>query len=147
MKKIIILLLLLFQFNLVYAQEYSRDATIEGINIPTIKDLDISWDSMQFTYVVKENYNYDANSHKYIKADIKYWDSSNNNIKFYNKTISDIKINLKYNSLNRNIKGIFNDNNFVIKYRQEYNVRLDIDGYLNKNNNYETIGIIELIVS
>ena len=42
---------------------------------------------------------------------------------------------------------IFNDNNFVIKYRQEYNVRLDIDGYLNKNNNYETIGIIELIVS
>ncbi len=147
MKKIIILLLLLFQFNLVYAQEYSRDATIEGINIPTIKDLDISWDSMQFTYVVKENYNYDANSHKYIKDDIKYWDSSNNNIKFYNKTISDIKINLKYNSLNRNIKGIFNDNNFVIKYRQEYNVRLDIDGYLNKNNNYETIGIIELIVS
>ena len=147
MKKIIILLLLLFQFNLVYAQEYSRDATIEGINIPTIKDLDISWDSMQFTYVVKENYNYDANSHKYIKDDIKYWDSSNNNIKFYNKTISDIKINLKYNSLNRNIKGIFNDNNFVIKYRQEYNVRLDLDGYLNKNNNYETIGIIELIVS
>ncbi len=147
MKKIIILLLLLFQFNFVYAQEYSRDATIEGINIPTIKDLDISWDSMQFTYVVKENYNYDANSHKYIKDDIKYWDSSNNNIKFYNKTISDIKINLKYNSLNRNIKGIFNDNNFVIKYRQEYNVRLDIDGYLNKNNNYETIGIIELIVS
>ncbi len=146
MKKNIILLLFLLPFAIIYADEYSKDVIISEINTPSIKDLDISWDSMEFTYVVKENYKYDINNHKYIKNDIKYWETTTNNIKINNKSVNSIKINLLFNNLNSDIKGKFNNNSFVIKQNEEYNVKLEIDGYL-KNDSKEIIGTIEVVVS
>ena len=146
MKKNIILLLLLLPFTIIYADEYSKDVIISEINTPSIKDLDISWDNMEFTYVVKENYEYDINNHKYIKNDIKYWETTTNNIKINNKSVNSIKIKLLFNNLNSNIKGKFNNNSFVIKQNEEYNVKLEIDGYL-KNDSKEIIGTIEVVVS
>ena len=49
----ILLITLIIVTNKVYAEEQSYDATISGVDTPTIYDVDIKWDSMKFTFVEK----------------------------------------------------------------------------------------------
>lgn len=144
----ILLITLIIVTNKVYAEVQSYDATISGVDTPTIYDVDIKWDSMKFTFVEKEKYKYNESNHTYNRIIEKYWSSDDNNIAIKNKSLKEVNVSLKFNTLNTNVKGSFTKNNFNIKSLEEHNTKLNLTGIIdNSYHEYRTIGEISIVVS
>ena len=174
--KVLIVIISIIAFtNVAYAEQQNRDATISNVvirntndattpdsniantnsnttqeedNVPSIYDVDIKWDNMQFRYIEEEKYIYDENMHIYKRSTQKYWSSNSNNISIKNKSTKKVNINLKFENINTNIKGTFSKNNFNIKTRGEENVKVNLTGNIdNSYSKYKTIGKISIVVS
>lgn len=147
-KIIFIILTTLVFINVVNAETNSYDATISGIDSPSIYDLDIKWDNMTFSYIEQEKYIYDSTNSTYKRTTQKYWSSSSNNINIKNKSLREVNVSLKYKSLNNNVTGTFSKDNFNIKSSEEQNIKLNLSGSIDSSyHEYKTVGEISIIVS
>ena len=147
-KIVFIILIPILFVNIVYAETESYDATITGVDTPSIYDVDIKWDNMTFSYIEQEKYIYDGNTNTYKRNIQKYWTSVSNNINIKNKSLKEVKISLKFKALDKNVDGTFSKNNFNIKSLEEQNIKLNLTGSINNSyNTYKTVGEISIVVS
>jgi len=147
--KLLILLLIISPFIMGYTVE-DKDISVMVDDIEVLSyNVEISWDSMEFTYTETVNYIWDIDNHIYEKGESTYkWNTSNNNIKINNKSKMPIDIELKYLRENSNIDGIFDIEKKTIQSNEEIISKLMLEGELSsKINNYIKIGTINLLIS
>jgi len=147
--KLLILLLIISPIIMGYTVE-DKDISVMVDDIEVLSyNVEISWDSMEFTYTETVNYIWDIDNHIYEKGESTYkWNTSNNNIKINNKSKMPIDIELKYLRENSNIDGIFDIEKKTIQSNEEIISKLMLEGELSsKINNYIKIGTINLLIS
>ena len=116
---------------------------------PPTYNIEISWDSMEFTYQETINYIWDPNTHAYELTTPTYnWETTNNNINIENKSNIIINVELNYVSDNETIDGEFDISKTTIKQNERIISKLTLDGKLTSNNTeYIKIGKINLTIS
>lgn len=148
--KILILigLLLCFTINVYALDDENIDVTVGEVDVP-VYNVEVSWDSMEFTYNEQVNFIWDNNSHTYELHESTYkWLASNNNINVKNKSSNPIKIQLNYKKINENIIGNFNMSDATIYSGVSMDFKLTLDGELSPSNtDYIKVGTIELNIS
>lgn len=148
MKRLIISIVFLIFFISNVEAATTKDATINRI-IDNIYDIEIKWDNIQFTYEQKEEYIYDETNHEYKLKRENNWLSQTNKIDLINNSYSDVKVNLKYNKINKDedFKIIFSQNNFLLKQNEKAFVNLDIDGKMEqKPSDFLTVGNVSILL-
>jgi len=146
----LLILLLIISFSIMGYTVEDKDISVMVDDIEVLSyNVEISWDSMEFTYTETVNYIWDIDNHIYEKGESTYkWNTSNNNIKINNKSKMPIDIELKYLRENSNIDGIFDIEKKTIQSNEEIISKLMLEGELSsKINNYIKIGTINLLIS
>jgi len=148
--KLLILFVLLFgcPIMLGYSSESSKNVTIGNVETP-VYDVDITWDSMKFSYNEQINYNWNDDLHIYeLQESTYYWSNLNNNVKVTNNSYFDIDVKLNYKSVNDNINGAFDISSANLPNKTSKEFKLILDGKLSStNDNYIKVGMIELSIS
>ena len=146
MKKIILIFICISFFFLgsVYALEDKViTVTVGEVDAP-VYNVEVTWDSMEFTYNEQINYVWDNTTHTYdLKESTYYWSNPNNNVNIINKSSYEIKVKLNYKSINDDINGNFNASSANLAAKSSKNFKLMLDGELSpSNDNYIKVGTI-----
>lgn len=143
-------LLLIFSSILMGYTIEDKDISVTVGEVETpVYNVEVRWDSMEFTYNETVNYKWDNNTHSYELTNSTYkWSTTNNIIDIKNKSATPVNINLKYTSINENIDGNFDISETTIESNGNVKSKLILDGELSpSNNSYIKVGTINLIIS
>lgn len=146
---LIIIAVLIFSTISVYAIENKEIyVTVGEVDAP-VYNVEIFWESMQFSYIEQVNYIWDNESKTYNLGESTFvWSNSNNKINIFNKSTYSINARLDYVGINNNIIGVFDTNNASLSPGTSKYFRLNLEGSLPSNyNTYTKVGTIELKIS
>lgn len=69
---------------------------VDGVATPTVYNVDVSWDAMEFTYTVSGTRTWDAEKHEYAVSTSGAWTASGNEITVTNHSNTGIKADFTY---------------------------------------------------
>ena len=135
MKKVICLFLIIIALIpiLTYALENETvNITVGKVeNGNSIVDVEITWDSLSFTYIVENNYRWDNTTHKYVKEDVKsYWNNNSCMIKVKNNSHKTITVSAIYKGAIDTINGSFSNSSLKLEAGSTKNITFNIAGTL-----------------
>lgn len=131
-----------------YEDNIDNDVILNEIFDPNASyNYDLIWDDMKFIYTENKSFIYDSNTHDYNLVVNEYWSDTNNKVSIKNNSFNKIDVSLLYESGNtyNNIIGMFTPNNFILKYNETTESKLELDGKINrKDSEFFTIGTITI---
>lgn len=137
----------------VYAEfedNFDTDVTLNEIYDPNAGyNYDLIWDDMKFIYTENKSFVYDSDTHDYNLVVNEYWSDTNNKVSMTNNSVNKINVSLLYKSggTYNNVIGTFTPNNFILKYNETKESKLELDGKINKTESeFFTIGTITINV-
>ena len=149
-KKSLLFILILFSPFIMghTVKDENISVTVGDVETP-VYSVDITWDSMEFTYKETVNYLWNSTNHTYELSPSTYrWETSNNNISINNKSNIPVNVELKYLSEKDNIKGYFSISKAKLAINENIKSKLTLDGELSSDNtNYIKVGTININIS
>jgi len=147
-KRILLIIILSFIFVNVYAlNDENIDVTVGDVDVP-IYQVDVSWDSMNFSYNEQINYIWNSSTHTYELAESTYyWSNSNNTVTISNKSLNSINVNVQYKVFDQNIDGEFDVSSAILNYNDIKKFTLNLKGQLSSSyTEYVKVGSIALSI-
>lgn len=148
-RKLLILLFIFAPFIMGYTiEDKDISVTVGEVEVP-VYNLEVTWDTMKFTYVETVNYIWDNQNYTYELTDSTYkWDTSANNVKITNKSPNKVNIELKYLGEKKHIIGNFDITKKTLEPNETIISKLTLNGYLSSDvDEYIKIGTINLLIS
>ena len=151
MKKKLLLFILMILSPLIMGytiKDEDISVTVGNVEAP-VYNVEITWDSMEFTYKETVNYQWNSSNNTYELSPSTYrWETSNNNVSVNNNSTIPVNIELKYISEKENIRGNFEITKKELDINEKITSKLIIDGELSSDNiNYIKIGTIKVTIS
>ncbi len=147
MKKVLYILLFIMLIPLtVHALDNKTiNATVGNVAQNDVVDIEVSWDKMEFIYIVENNYVWNAATHKYTKEVNGYWVNTGNKITVKNNSAKSVVLNAKYENHINSITGSFSTPNFTVNGHSQKSISFNLNGTLSSNYYRQTnAGIITL---
>ncbi len=125
----------------------NKDATIDSINIDT-KEIEISWETLYFTYSMTQSYTWDKNTHDYKENTYGNWQDNGKTITIINKSVVPVSVYFEYKKITPEIDMEFSNNHLYLTKNQKESVKMYLKGEpKNKDNKFYKIGGVTAIVT
>lgn len=93
-----------------------------SVSTPEVYSVDISWDSMTFSYTQKDTKNWNADNHSYNTVTEGGWDKTASTVKVTNHSNASVEVSVEYTAVeDTGISGTLSDASAVLSAGEEGN--------------------------
>lgn len=93
-----------------------------SVNTPEVYSVDISWDSMTFTYTQNDTKNWDADNHSYVTETDGGWNKTTSSVKVTNHSNVAVDVSIEYTAIaDTGVSGSLSKESAVLSQGEEGN--------------------------